>query len=245
MTNNPFEDRDLEYDPFENELTTSEPASESALSQDEFERLLEGARSLEPLYDLQAEFVILLSGRLGMRRGEITHLEKDWVDQENERIHVPQHEPCKMGKDGGLCGLCRNAAKQMADINDVPFEEVAGLYWKAKTSEAERDIPYGWSDQCKNIINEFFDEFDGYYASASSITRRVEDSLEAAEGLDSDDTTPHGLRATAASYHASRGLNVWGLQGFMGWAYPQTAQHYVVYEGERIEKSLDDIHNVN
>lgn len=245
MTDNPFEDRDLEYDPFDTDQTSATVSKENALEEDEFERLLEGASRLDGLDNLEARFVILLAGRLGMRKGEIRHIKKDWVDFDEERIHVPNHEPCDMGKHGDICGSCKNAARQMAETNDANYEEMVSLFWKTKTAEAERDVPYGWSDRCKEVIETFFDRFDEYYNSSVSINRRVNQSLEAADNLSSDATTPHGLRATAATYHAGRGLNVWGLQGLMGWAYPQTAQNYVVYSGERVEQSLDGIHNEN
>jgi integrase len=227
MTDNPFEDRDLEHDPFETDQTAPTVSKENALEEDEFERLLEGASRLDDLYDLEARFVILLAGRLGMRAGEIRHIKKDWVDFDKDRIHVPAHEPCDMGKDGEICGSCKQSARQMAETNDVKYEEIVELFWKAKTAEAERDVPYGWSDQCKEVIETFFDRFEEYYGSQSSINRRVDQSLKSADDLDTDATSPHGLRATAATYHAGRGLN------------------YVVYAGERVEQSLDGIHNEN
>lgn len=91
---------------------------------------------MDDYHQLQSEFVIYLAGRLGMRSGEIVHLESDWVDMENKTVNIPLHEGCEKGDGGGLCGYCLQNAKQMANHNDVPLEEVKSLFWKAKTAEA-------------------------------------------------------------------------------------------------------------
>ena len=51
-----------------------------ALDEREFELLLEGARRIGDYRGRQATTIILLAGRLGMRSGEITHLQEDWID---------------------------------------------------------------------------------------------------------------------------------------------------------------------
>lgn len=65
-----------------------------ALSNREFEKLLKGARELKEYQSLQARFVIFMAGRLGMRKGEITHMTQDWVDWKRNMICIPYHEPC-------------------------------------------------------------------------------------------------------------------------------------------------------
>lgn len=242
VSQSPFDDKNVEYDPFETHLTDPTTARERALSQDDYQRLLEGASRLDDYYQLQSEFVIVLAGRLGMRSGEICHLQSSWVDMDNKTIHIPLHDACDSGKGGGICGSCLQLAQQMADRNDAPVTEMEDLFWKAKTAEAERDIPYDFDPKCESVIEEYINRFGRYTESKSGISRAVNRALAEADGLEKGDTMPHGLRATAASFHASHGLNVWGLQHIMGWAYPQTAQNYVVKSQHNVKQALRKIH---
>lgn len=153
-----------------------------------------------------------------MWKGEIAHLSKDWVDLEEQIISIAVHEPCDKGKDGGLCGYCRQLAKLIAEHNDIQFEDATDFYWKAKTEEGEREISYDFDDRCAEVIEEFFDRFDEYYNSATAIHRRLNAAIEAADNLKVNGTSPHGLRAAAASHLVMLGLNAWSLQRFMEWA---------------------------
>lgn len=63
---------------------------EDALSERDFELLLEGATQYKQ--SLQARFVVLVAGRLGLRSGEIAHLRGDWLDWRRNMIRDERHE---------------------------------------------------------------------------------------------------------------------------------------------------------
>lgn len=214
-----------------------------ALDNREFELLLRGARELNDYQSLQARFVIFLSGRLGMRKGEMTHMTRDWVDWNRNMICVPAHEPCIKAKNSmGICGYCLQNAKQKSDHNeDMSLEECKERCWVAKTEQAVREIPFDFHPRVSLIIQEFFERFDAWPVSASGITRRVKKSVDKSN-LEKR-VYPHSLRATAASYHAGRGLDSIPLQSLMGWADITTARNYVQASGENTARALNTIHS--
>jgi hypothetical protein len=55
-------------------------------------------------------------------------------------------------------------------------------------------------------VERLFQTHAEYPHSRVSINRRVDPAAEAAEGLDSQRVYPHGLCATASTYHTARGL---------------------------------------
>lgn len=65
---------------------------EDSLSDLEFEQLYNASFQLDPLTDLEARFVLLVGGRLGLRRGEIAHIRSDWIDWRKRRIDIPPPE---------------------------------------------------------------------------------------------------------------------------------------------------------
>lgn len=217
-------------------------SKEDALNQHEFERLMRGAHKLDDYYSLQARFAILLAGRLGMRKGEITHITEQWVDLDREMICVPQHENCIKARESmDICGYCKQQAEQRVEHNDeLTMDEAEELAWLAKTAEAVRDIPFGFHPRMSLVIEEFFERWDAWPVSAQAVTRRVK---RAAEESDLDCRVyPHALRATAASYHAGRGLDVIPLQSLMGWAQVSTAHRYVKANGDNTARALHNIH---
>jgi integrase len=92
-------------------------------------------------------------------------------------------------------------------------------------------------------IERFFEDLDSYPHCRGSINRRVTEAAEAAEGLDSDRVYPHGLRATASTFHASRGLTGLPLQSFMGWEKLATAETYLNGTAEATRRALRSIHS--
>jgi len=192
----------------------------------------------------QAEFAILLAGRLGLRSGEITHMQEHWVDWRRSMIQIPRHEPCTKGKNGGPCGYCRQAAKQRAKYNPEMSAEHARQYsWSAKTDAAERGVPFDFSPRCEIAIERFFDEYDHWPVSKTVLNRRIKEAASEASELTEDDVTPHGLRATAATYHAGRGLDVLPLQSLLGWAQLSTARCYIQSSPENTARALHQIHS--
>jgi len=76
-------------------------SKEKALTPREFELLLEGGRRIEkPRQRREAVFAILLTGRLGLRAGELIHLTEHWVNWRERRIEIPRQADCHLGEDG-------------------------------------------------------------------------------------------------------------------------------------------------
>lgn len=219
-------------------------SKELALTEREFELLLEGARRIGDYRARQAETIILLAGRLGMRSGEIVHMKESWVDWRRRLISVPRHEPCHKGRDGGPCGSCRQSARQRAKHNDgLTMDEALRYSWSSKTDAAARDIPFDFDPRVELGIERFFEEWSEYPHSQTSINRRVALAADRAEELDVAEVTPHGLRATAASYHAGRGLDSLTLQSLLGWAQLSTARMYVTQSTENTRRALHSAHS--
>jgi len=126
-------------------------SKEDALSEREFELLVEGAQQMDGYRRTEAEFVIFVAGRLGLRRGEITHLRSDWIDHREKLVRIPAHQECQKGKNGGMCGHCRQLIEQCARVNDLAVEEVEGNWWRPKTESAVRGVPFDWSPRGEGV----------------------------------------------------------------------------------------------
>lgn len=97
---------------------------EDALTDKEFVLLLEGARELQEPFDMQARFIIMAAGRLGMRGGEIAHISEDWIDSASNIVKIPEHDKCEKGQsEGEMCGYCRNRVRDYLETNNTTIEE--------------------------------------------------------------------------------------------------------------------------
>lgn len=211
-------------------------AKEDALTDHEFELLYEAAQRLpDEYYSLQCMFVLIMAARLGLRRGEIAHLTEKWIDWDEKMVYIPRHKDCN-------CGSCRQGAKQKAEYTDaISFDEAINHRWHPKTESAIREIPFGFSSRIEVVVDRFFNKYDEYPHCAASINRRVNRAVENCDSIES--VYPHALRATAASYHAGRGLGVTPLQSMMGWADLSTPMRYVKSSGKNTARELETIHN--
>ena len=196
-----------------------EATREKALSEREFELLLEGAGRIEDSKRrLESRAAILLGGRLGLRPGETTHLTASWIDREQQMILIPRHQDCTKGRDGGICGYCRQAVKQRMNHDpNQQFEKLANRYWLPKTEAASRTVPFHFSYRVRIAVELLLDEHGGWPYSFSTLQRRLETALKLSPELSVTATSLHGLRATAASYHAGRGLDLTALRAMFGW----------------------------
>jgi integrase len=221
-----------------------EATREKALSEREFELLLEGAGRIEDTKRrLESRAAILLGGRLGLRPGETTHLTVSWIDREQQMILIPKHQDCTKGRDGGICGYCRQAVKQRMNHDpDEQFENLANRYWLPKTEAASRTIPFHFSYRVRIAVELLLDEHGGWPYSFSTLQRRLETALELSPELSVTATSLHGLRATAASYHAGRGLDLAALRAMFGWEDITTARQYLNVDGAMTRRALDNIH---
>ena len=220
---------------FRNRDDDTNHCREDALSVREFERAVEATYRLDDDYfAVEARMILFAAGRLGMRSGEIAHMSEEWIDWRREMIQIPKYERCHNGRDGGICGHCRQAAKQMVEHNDgLDLETAESMMWGPKTEAGAREIPIDATKRAALALEEYFDRFDQFMASQSTIGRRVSRIAEAAQGLDVDSVYPHALRATCGSYWAARGLNSLNLKALMGWAEIDTALKYIESSGER------------
>jgi integrase len=225
-------------------------SKEDALSDREFEYLLEGARKLaasDYYYTPDPTFVIHVLGRLGLRRGELTHLSEEWIDWRNEMIVIPDHYDCTKGADGGVCGYCRQLARQRVDYADgeLTIDDALEWMWVPKTASAAREIYFGFDARLKLAIERYFDSdaYTRFEASSTAINRRVKKAAERAPELQPENVRPHSLRATAATYHAGRGLEMLPLMQMFGWAQPATAEIYIGRSGTNTARQLDSIHS--
>ena len=225
-------------------------SKEDALDDREFELLLEGARELarsDYYYDADPVFVMQVLGRLGLRRGELAHLSEEWIDWRNEMIVIPDHHQCTKGADGDVCGYCQQLARQRVEYADgaLTMDEALEWMWVPKTTNAAREIYFGFDARVKLAVERYFDNraYERFEASSTAINRRVKKAAELAPELKREDVRPHSLRATAATYHAGRGLELLPLMQFMGWAQPQTAEIYIGRSGTNTARQLDAIHS--
>jgi integrase len=210
---------------------------EDALSESKFEALLEVSEQLESPHDAETYFILLLGGRLGMRAGEISHMQADWIDWERKQIKIPTYEPCQ-------CGYCKQQARQAVGYRpeELTLEEEMSERWKPKTETSARTIPFDFSDRIEACLHEFFRTRDEWPHERSSLNRRM-DWLAEAAGIERYRLYPHCLRATAATFHAYRGLSVVPLQSLMGWADMATARKYIRISGGATARALNDAHS--
>lgn len=135
----------------------------------------------------------------------------------------------------------QSRAEKYVEKHDVNFDEALDKYWMPKTEASARKIPFDFSTKNEIIIEDFFNMVDRYPNSRTTINTRVNDALEVT-GFDKDKTNPHGLRATAASFHAGRGLSTLSLQSMFGWKQIETAMKYISKSGINTQRELNSIH---
>lgn len=210
-------------------------SSQDALDDTGFERLWEATDELQPSFGRECAFLLVAGGRLGMRAGEIAHIHRSWIDWDRKLIEIPNHDPCD-------CGYCHKRARAAATANpELSFDEALQQRWQPKTGTSARAIPFDFNDRVEAAVTLFFEDYDGWPRSRVSINRRV-DRLADAAGIPRDSIYPHALRATAATFHAYRGLRPTPLQSLMGWRQLSTAQKYIRLSGGATAEALRDVH---
>lgn len=132
-------------------------------------------------------------------------------------------------------------AERHQEETQKTVEEVEAQAWTAKTENAEREVPFDWCPRAEIVLERFCDVYDEWPKSMSALRRRVDRSLELADVLEVGDTTPHGLRATAASRLAAMGVSAPVLQAYFGWAQISTAQAYISSSPDRTQSQLQHL----
>lgn len=217
---------------------------ELSLDDVEFEALYEAAvRIDDPWYRLQSRMAVMALGRLGLRCSELVHLQSDWVDERRKFISI-QPDPCTKGKDGGICGGCLQKAKQRVEHNEeLSLEEAKASYWRPKTEAGNRRVFYGFSARVEKVVEEFVDEWDVWPVSETGVGRRLDRAARQSDVIAPSEISPHPLRATAASYHAGRGLDHTSLMQHFGWATPGVAKRYIKRSPEATARQMSTIHS--
>ena len=136
--------------------------------------------------------------------------------------------------------LCQRADDHR-DRHDVTLEEAIEQYWIPKTDAAAREVPFDFSSRAEMAVEDFFQRVDRYPNSRTTVNRRVDDALLAA-GFGKNYSSPHGLRATAATFHAGRGLEAVPLQSMFGWVQLSTAMKYINSSGQNTQRALNSVH---
>jgi len=227
--------------PIEQEQGRVRHSADDAVDQRDFQLLLETTYELKDPYDIEARLLLFCCGRLGMRVGELIHMDASWIDWRKHMITVPRFDKCTDGRDGGICGYCKQLAEQEAKHNEqTEIRQAMANRWQSKTEAANRNIPFEHHARVQITIDRFFDRFDGYHLSKSAVNRRLQRVKDNCSEFD-DKIYPHCLRATAATYLASRRIKAINLQAMMGWSDLSTAQRYVRQSGERTKRALRNI----
>lgn len=254
-------------------------ARDDAVSPRAFEELVNASHQIDDdRIELECRTLLFLGGRVGLRKGEITHLSDDWVDWSNGTIEIPAFDPCRKGQHGAEpCGYCRRRAEDRVETNNITTEEAKDAIrhvlddpdavaaatidaeaeslredvnmsldealadrWTPKTANSARQVPFDFDVRVQLTLEQFFDRFDGWERSAATVNRRVSRVADMSS-IDSR-VYPHALRATAASYHASRDISVHSLMSIMGWADPGTARAYVTANEEQAAREIRSKH---
>ncbi|WP_135807314.1 tyrosine-type recombinase/integrase [Halorussus marinus] len=130
------------------------------------------------------------------------------------------------------------AARDYREEHSVSQAEAEREMWTAKTETAERQVPFDHNPRAEIYVERFFDRLNGWQRSRQAVNRRVTEALAEARELDTDTTHPHGLRATAATHLAARGIESLALQSMFGWADLSTARNYVAASPENTQRQL-------
>ena len=219
----------------ESPLMRTRSAVRDAPSEEEFERLYQATLE-SPSYERQVEdqFILLATGRLGLRSGEVLHFlsgdNKKWIDRESKQLKIPHHVACG-------CRYCQEQAQQAVETKpERDFEHIIDRYWKPKYSPSARAIPYDWSPRIVEVVERFTDLIGGFNIAQSTLNRRV-NTLHERAGI-SGNTYPHALRAAAACWWANRGMSSPNLQAYFGWKDMRVAEAYIRLSGKELQKHV-------
>lgn len=214
---------------------TSRETHQDALSEREFERLLEACDELIEPYSFEARLICLLGGRLGLRVGEIAHFSNGWLDWDRKLIRIPMFDPCD-------CGYChRQARSESRNDDNLTYTQALANRWHPKTPASARVIPFDFSLRVELCIEEFAERYERFPKSASTVNRRLSQAVEQSDLTGR--VYPHCLRATAASFHSYRGVTPVPLQALMGWNNLTTAQKYIRISGTVTARAIRKVHH--
>jgi len=95
-------------------------------------------------------------------------------------------------------------------------------------------------EDARDVLTSFFEYYYEVPISVNTCRRRIKDAAEASEL--NRRIYPHALRATAASQHAYKGLNIASMKAMMGWEKLSTAEKYIRISGGRTKRALLELY---
>ena len=189
------------------------------------------------LVDLGKGYQELLAAHQARADGHVST--EEFEDRVQDALALADHG----GRDAWAAyDELQDRAEKYRTRRDVTLDEALEQYWIPKTDAAAREIPFDFEPRAEIVLEDFFDRVDRYPTSRTTVNRRVDDALEAAD-MGTDECSPHGLRATAASHHAGRGLDVVALQSMFGWVQLETAMKYIQSSGTNTQRALNAVHS--
>jgi integrase len=101
-----------------------------------------------------------------------------------------------------------------------------------------RVVPFGKIRVVAEVVTAFFALERRIGISRIAIWNRVKRMASVARI--NHPVTPHGLRATGATWFAQAGYSITGLQHHFGWSELRTAQHYVQASGASAMRDMEE-----
>jgi len=208
-------------------------SKERVLTEGEFNRLLSVCDNSE--YPYENKFLIYGMGRLGLRCGEIAHIKDTWVNSLSGIIGIPDHDPCS-------CNYCLDKYLKRKKVETASPSEVSKVQWQPKTKHGMRAIPYDFDPEIFDVVNHIMGKYGKNPISYAQIRHRIDYFSRSAR---IPDLSPHGLRATAATFFARDGITAGTLTEIMGWGDITVANHYVLMNGMDIRREIDRVYGKN
>lgn len=180
-------------------------SKEFALDQHEFEQFVDGCRRIDdPVERQEALYIAFVGGRLGLRAGELLHLDHEWIDWRNRMIDIPEYDPCTGGEDGGVCGYCRQQARAEAERSELSLSEARLEVIQNNLVGRLSGIPGHVRRQLSTAHIVSIDADLG----GEAITKQIEGILDACDGVDDTQAFRGALDEMAAEYQAEHRKSV-------------------------------------
>lgn len=147
-------------------------------------------------------YVLLLTGRLGLRPEEIGHLHEDWIDWGRGEIQIPARDPC-------ACRECwQHARKRKEHGDDRSLEEIVrSSCWEPPEGErAARTLVFGWSRRLAAALFGVLGQRPYLDADPVQIETLLQEAAENAWELEAETVSSAVMRATAAEFLATAGF---------------------------------------
>lgn len=155
---------------------------------------------------------------------EIAATVEDWLPEDSDR---GPHEVVDemLEDDEPLPEEIRNEENEESDrgAEEILYEE----RWRPKYPRSARRVPFGHSRRLTAVISVFMKHHGHLKITQVSMNNLVEEAAENADGVDSEEITIRGLRATAATHYATYVRTPKALKDLMGWTRIETAVRYL------------------